>query len=199
MNKKGQEWLNTPTPEILKNISSFIDYLYDLDSFEDYDEADTLKDLLLAMPLDRLVSALIVALDGDDGEYPYEHAICFPNVWFGLALNPDSRKELIAQLSTVGFDKYIFSFLNGIDEGDETPGEIAIRSVLDELGYLILRDSGNDWSPDGKYKRVTRRRTIELRTDPVANFSKLIDAVLYYDSTSYEDFLQPVTNAIQLI
>jgi len=198
MNKMGLKWISTSTPEILNNISSFIDYINDLDSFEDYDEADTLRDLLLVIPSDQLISTLIAVLNGDDGDYPFEHAICFPNVWFGLALNPDSRKELIVQLSAMDFERYVFTFLNGIDEGDNTPGEIAIRGVLDELHYPVPRDISKDWSPDGKYKRITRRKTVEFRADPVANFSGLMDAVLYY-SNSFEFFIQPVTNAIDCI
>jgi len=199
MNKRGLEWLNTPTADILINLPSFIEYLYDLDDFEDYDEANILTDLLLTIPAGSLISAMIDAMRKDSHRYPYGNLTCFPDAWFKLALNPDSRQVMVSQLSALDFGEYIFSFLNGIDEGDDTPGEMAIRGVLDELHYPIPRDTSNDWSPGGKYKRVTRRKIIELKTDPIANFTGLINTILYYDSTYWDYFLQSVTNAIDCI
>jgi len=199
MNKIEKEWLKMPANEIFKNISLLINDIDELDEFEDYAGAERLMNLLLSLPTEKLIATMISLLNSDSDNFPYENCITFPNAWFSLALNQESRKELITQLSAVDFSEYIFTFLNGIDEGNKTPGEIAIRGVLNDIGYPIPRDTSLDWSPDGKYKRVTLRKIVELKADPVTNFSGLIDAILYYDSTYWDYFLQSVTNTINKI
>ncbi len=199
MNKTTQEWLNTPAQDILNNMLPLAIDIMDLDNFEDFDEAKILTDLIFTATSIQLISVLISSIESMPGLFPCDHTICLPNIWFRLAINPESRKELILQLSKIDFNHYIFSYLNGIDETGKEPGEIAIRSVLNELHYPDRRDTSKDWSPDGKYKKVTRRKIVECLVDPVANFPELMGAVLYYDATFYEDFMQSVTSIIENI
>ncbi len=197
--KIGKELVSTPADEILNNMLEFVRHLYDLDDFDDSDEAKILRELILTAPKNRLITSLISVMNSESGDFPAEHALTLPTIWFNLASSQESKKELVAQLSRISFDCYIFSYLNGIDETGKEPGEIAIRSVLNELHYPKLRDTSKDWSPDGKYKKVTRRKIVECLVDPVANFPELMGAVLYYDATFYEYFMQSVMNTIETI
>jgi len=188
MNEIKQEWLNRPVDDVLNSISLLIDEIYECDDYSVLGVTDPLRQVFLSMLPNRLMTALISYLDQTDKTYLHMDSIGFPDVWFELALNQDSRKGLVARLANINFDSYVFTFLNGIDEGSGTAGENAIRGILDEFGYPVPRDTSLDWSPCGIYRRVTKRELVWLLEDPIANFSRIIDS-LFCSNAEYWDYL----------
>jgi len=169
------EQINNLLKNIKDNFSELVDIIYQCEYQGEDALALIIVDSISALPLNERLDLLICDLHSREDKLESE-MVFYPGLWYSIAESPDSRINLIKELSHGPEESGVFEFLCRLDEGDNTPGEKGVRETLKAIGITMpLPDR-----PEGK---VTRKKLAQLRNDVRGNFSGLIDAIIYYDNT----------------
>jgi len=159
-------------------------YSYECSERMDDPVVSLIIDRISSLPSKRKVKLLLDDLD--NRIWFNSESLLYPGIWYALVNDEVDRNELMRQLPNVNPDSHVFMFLNLLDEGDETPGEVNIRNVL--LSADRLNPPKKVYCP---FKKITHK-LVELLKDFYGNFSALMDAYLYYSYTANYDIISSI-------